>query len=60
MESEGCRRLTVRTAYFTSATFRFLRELAENNRKAWFDRNKGRYEEFVKEPALAITTRRPR
>ncbi|MGH2954982.1 MAG: DUF2461 domain-containing protein [Solirubrobacterales bacterium] len=37
---------------FTPQTFRFLRELAANNRREWFKANKQRYEETVLEPAL--------
>jgi len=40
------------TGYFTRKTFGFLRDLAENNNRDWFQANKGRYEEEVKEPAL--------
>jgi uncharacterized protein (TIGR02453 family) len=32
--------------------FRFLGELARNNRREWFERNKARYESDVKAPAL--------
>ena len=38
--------------YFTRDTFRFLKELAANNRRDWFADNKARYEEHVKDPAL--------
>jgi uncharacterized protein (TIGR02453 family) len=38
--------------HFTAETFRFLRELAENNRRDWFTSQKRRYEEHVREPAL--------
>lgn len=38
--------------YFTPATFRFLKELKENNNRPWFQENKGRYEKDLKEPAL--------
>jgi uncharacterized protein (TIGR02453 family) len=37
---------------FSKATFRFLDELAANNDRAWFEANKPRYEELVREPAL--------
>jgi uncharacterized protein (TIGR02453 family) len=37
---------------FTKETFAFLDELATNNNKAWFEANKARYEELVREPAL--------
>lgn len=36
----------------TPALFKFLRELKENNNRAWFQENKSRYEEDVKEPLL--------
>jgi len=38
--------------YFTRETFRFLKELAKHNDRAWFAANKARYEEQVKDPAL--------
>lgn len=37
---------------FSKATFNFLDELAANNDRAWFEANKPRYEELVREPAL--------
>ncbi len=37
---------------FTSATFRFLEQLAENNDKAWFEQHKDEYEDCVRTPAL--------
>ena len=40
------------TAYFTAGTFKFLRELKENNNREWFNDNKPRYERYIKEPAL--------
>jgi uncharacterized protein (TIGR02453 family) len=40
--------------YFTKETFRFLRELARNNRRDWFDANRSRYEEHVRIPALRL------
>lgn len=40
------------TRYFTPAVFEFLRELAENNDKAWWEDNKQRYIDTVREPAL--------
>lgn len=40
--------------YFTKATFKFLRELAENNRRDWFLDNKQDYEDCVRSPALAF------
>lgn len=44
------------TGYFTNHTFRFLRELADNNNRPWFQENKPRYEEHVKGPATAFIT----
>lgn len=41
-------------AYFSAATFDFLRSLTRNNRKDWFDANKSRYEKDVRAPALAF------
>lgn len=37
---------------FTSATFRFLEQLADHNDKAWFEAHKGEYEDCVRTPAL--------
>jgi uncharacterized protein (TIGR02453 family) len=39
---------------FSPALFGFLRELADNNDRAWFEANKDRYVELVREPALAF------
>jgi uncharacterized protein (TIGR02453 family) len=44
------------TAYFTEATFEFLRELAANNRKEWFAANKARYQADVQQPAMRFVT----
>jgi uncharacterized protein (TIGR02453 family) len=41
-------------SYFTKTTFRFLAELSRNNNREWFNDNKQRYEECVREPALAF------
>jgi uncharacterized protein (TIGR02453 family) len=38
--------------YFGEDTFAFLRELKRNNDRDWFNANKERYEESVKEPFL--------
>jgi uncharacterized protein (TIGR02453 family) len=38
--------------YFGEDTFAFLRELKRNNDRDWFNANKDRYEESVKEPFL--------
>jgi uncharacterized protein (TIGR02453 family) len=40
--------------YFTDRTFAFLRDLSSHNDRAWFDRNRERYERDVREPALAF------
>lgn len=40
---------------FSPDLFAFLRELAKNNERGWFKANKARYEEQVKEPALAFS-----
>lgn len=38
--------------HFTNGVFAFLRELNSNNEKTWWDANKERYIEIVREPAL--------
>lgn len=38
-------------SYFTAGTLKFLAELEKHNERAWFEKNKARYEELVKEPA---------
>jgi len=40
--------------YFTNQTFTFLEDLADNNERDWFKANQDRYEEHVREPALAF------
>ena len=40
--------------YFGRPFFAFLEELAANNRRDWFQENKERFEEVVKDPALAF------
>lgn len=40
------------SAYFTPELFEFLRDLAEHNNREWFQKNKWRYEEFVRDPFL--------
>ncbi len=46
---------------FTPGLFDFLRELKANNKKEWFDANKGRYIADVRDPLLAfIAAFRPR
>jgi uncharacterized protein (TIGR02453 family) len=42
------------TASFSPALFGFLRDLRANNEREWFNANKRRYEDDVKEPALAF------
>ena len=39
---------------FSAATFKFLRELGQNNDRKWFETHKDRYEGEVREPALAF------
>ena len=41
-------------ARFTPEFFRFLRELAKNNNRAWFIANKSRYETAVRDPSFAF------
>jgi len=38
--------------YFTRKTFQFLSQLEKNNNRDWFNENKQRYEDEVREPAL--------
>ncbi|MCA1840696.1 MAG: DUF2461 domain-containing protein [Actinomycetota bacterium] len=40
------------TSYFTASTLDFLSELRNHNDRDWFNANKARYEENVKEPFL--------
>lgn len=42
------------SAYFSPATFRFLRALARNNSKEWFAAHKAEYEREVRGPCLAF------
>jgi uncharacterized protein (TIGR02453 family) len=42
------------SGFFTPETFRFLGELAANNRRDWFAQNRQRYEHAVRTPALAF------
>lgn len=41
-------------AYFTPATFRFLRALARNNSRDWFTAHRADYERHVREPFLTL------
>ena len=43
-------------AYFTTEFQRFFKELSRNNNKAWFDSNRQRYEEHVKQPFASFVT----
>jgi uncharacterized protein (TIGR02453 family) len=38
--------------HFTPGLFRFLRRLERNNKREWFEKNKAKYVELVKEPML--------
>jgi len=42
--------------YFTTNTFKFLRELASNNNRPWFQDNKDRYDRHVKGAATEFIT----
>lgn len=46
--------MTTRQTYFTPALFDFLRELTANNNREWFQANRARYEEDVREPVLTF------
>ncbi len=39
---------------FEQATFEFFEQLAEHNDRAWFKENKATYEQFVREPFVAL------
>jgi len=41
-----------RKSYFSPEFFKFLRSLARNNNREWFQKNKRRYENFVFTPSL--------
>ena len=41
--------MTTASAHFTPALFEFLRELADNNNREWFQDNKARYERDVRD-----------
>lgn len=38
------------SAYFSDKTFKFLRALARNNSREWFNEHRGEYEQHLKEP----------
>jgi len=40
--------------HFTEDLWRFLAELSQNNERDWFNANKARYEQHVREPSLAF------
>ncbi len=42
--------------YFTEETLSFLRQLAGNNRRDWFEEHKSDYEVMVRQPALQFIT----
>lgn len=46
--------MTAAGAYFTPALFGFLRELAANNNREWFQANRVRYEQDVRVPVLTF------
>lgn len=49
------------SSYFSPKFFKFLKDLARNNNREWFPRNKSRYEKSVLEPSLRfIKDVRPR
>ena len=41
-------------AHFQPALFDFLKDLAANNQREWFDANKARYEQYVKEASFGF------
>jgi len=44
------------TAYFSPEVLVFLRQLRRNNNREWFARNKARYEQVVRDPALSFVS----
>ena len=44
------------TTYFSDASFKFLRALARNNDKTWFNEHKQQYEDQVRQPFLRLLT----
>lgn len=42
--------------FFSNDTFKFLTDLEKNNNRDWFNANKDRYEQHVKEPLLEFIT----
>jgi len=43
-------------AYVTSELFLFLKQIKRNNRRAWFLKNRDRYEEVLRQPCLRFIT----
>ena len=43
-------------AYFTPDYQQFFKELAANNNKDWFDKNRKRYESVVRDPFESFVT----
>src|SRR5215470_7405533 len=41
-------------AYFTPELFSFLRQLSKHNNREWFQKNKWRYDKFVRDPFLKL------
>lgn len=44
------------SSYFTDKTFRFLRALARNNERPWFEAHRADYEAHLKQPFQALIT----
>ena len=44
------------TPYFTRAMFAFLKDLEDNNDREWFNRNKDRYEDLIRDSAIRFIT----
>lgn len=44
------------STYFSEASFKFLRGLARNNDKIWFNTHKQKYEDHVRQPFLRLLT----
>src|SRR5690606_41976535 len=42
------------SVYFTDKTFRFLRQLARNNNKAWFEQHRKDYDGHLRQPFLRL------
>ena len=43
-------------SYFTPELFHFLKQIKRNNRREWFEKNRERYEQVVKQPSLRFIT----